>query len=71
MAEPTPARVSLDDIRAKVGEIEQNVTGFGERAGDISRPALILLAAVGVILVYMLGKRRGQKRSAVIEVTRL
>ena len=71
MAEPTPARVSLDDIRAKVGEIEQSVTGFGERAGEISRPVLILLGVLGVILVYMLGKRRGRKRSAVIEVTRL
>lgn len=67
----TPEHVSLEDIRKKVTEIEGDVLGFGEKAGAVSRPLVIGLGVLLLVLVYMFGKKRGRKKSAVIEIARI
>jgi hypothetical protein len=62
--------VSRDDIEAKLREIQQVVD---ETAAGAKDPGV--LAAVGVVamifVVYILGRRRGRKGSARVEVYRV
>lgn len=63
--------VTRDDIEAKLREMAGEVDDRVEAA----RPALLTGAVVGVsvlvVLAYLLGRRRGRRRSAVVEIRRL
>lgn len=66
---PTP--VGRADIEAKLRQIRDEV----ETTTDAARPALLTagVAAAVVVLgvVYLLGRRRGRKRSTVVEIRRV
>lgn len=64
-------RITRDDIEAKLrhmaGEVDDRV--------EAARPALVVgavvvVAAVGVV-AYLLGRHRGRRRSALVEIRRL
>ena len=64
-------RISKDDIEAKLREIRGEVDSTAEAA----KPALLAVAAVAVVAVvgvaYLLGRRKGKKRSTLVEITRV
>lgn len=64
-------RVEIGDIRAKLGEIRGEVDSGAEKA----RPLLTYAAVAAVVLVvgasFVLGRRRGRRRSTWVEVRRL
>lgn len=61
--------------RADIEAAFRKVVGEGEAAAESAMPkALVVAGAVAmavVTLVYLAGKRRGQKKSSVIEIRRL
>ncbi len=65
------ARITRDDIEAKLRELSGDVGGQVEAA----RPTLVAGLAAAVVVVaavaYLLGRRRGRARSAVVEIRRL
>jgi hypothetical protein len=67
----TTTKISRDDLEAKLREI----TGGVEETVDAAKPTLISSAAAGLILVvlvaYLLGRRRGRARSAVVEIRKV
>lgn len=67
----TTARISRDDIEAKLREISGDVDERVESA----RPQILAGAVGGVILValvaYLLGRRGGRRRSALVEIRRI
>ena len=67
----TTARISRDDIEAKL----RDMTGGLEDTVEAARPKLISSAAAGVLLAvllaYLLGRRRGRKRSAIVEIRKV
>jgi hypothetical protein len=67
----TTARISRDDLEAKLREMSGGV----EETVEAARPKLISSAAAGLLLVvlvsYLLGRRRGRARSAVIEIRKV
>ncbi len=67
----TTARITRDDLEAKLREMSGGV----EETVDAVRPKLISTAAAGVVLAvliaYLLGRRRGRARSAVIEIRKV
>lgn len=68
---PPAGTVTRDDIEAKLAEIQGEMREAGERA---KAPALAIGAvAVAALVVgaYLLGRRRGRKRTTVVEVRRL
>jgi hypothetical protein len=63
--------ITRDDIEAKLREM---AGGVDERV-QAARPALLTGAVVGVsvlvVVAYLFGRRRGRRRSAVVEIRRL
>jgi hypothetical protein len=71
-AEPDrPKNVSRDDIESKLKEIRGQVDNTAQAA----KAPMMAAAAVAVVLVigtaYLLGRRRGKKRSTVVEIRRV
>jgi cobalamin biosynthesis Mg chelatase CobN len=66
-----PNEITRRDLESKFRELQGEVESAGESAKSY---ALIVgaVAAVAVVgVVYLLGRRRGKKRSTVVEVRRL
>lgn len=64
-------RITRDDLEAKLREISGDVEDTVESA----KPKLLAGAVAGVVVIavaaYLLGRRRGRKRSAVVEIRRI
>jgi hypothetical protein len=69
MATTTP--ITRDDIEAKLREMAGDVDDRVEAA----KPTILVGAVASVVLVgvvaYLWGRRRGRRRSAVVEIRRL
>ena len=67
----TTAKISRDDLENKLREM----SGGMEDTVEAARPKLISSAVAGVVLValvaYLLGRRRGRARSAVVEIRKV
>jgi hypothetical protein len=64
-------RITRADIEAKLRAIRDDIEPAGEQAkGGLMAVAPVVLAVL-VIGAYVLGKRSGKKRRAVIEIRRL
>lgn len=67
----TDTTISRDDIEAKLRELRGEVDSVGERAKG-GAVVVGAVAAVAVLAtVYLLGRRRGKKRTTVVEVRRV
>jgi hypothetical protein len=64
-------RITRGDLEAKLRE----VTGEATETVEAARPQLIGGAVAGLLLVvivsYLFGRRRGRKRSAIVEIRRV
>jgi hypothetical protein len=64
-------RISRADIEAKLKAIRDDIEPVGEQAKGGLMAVAPIVVAVLVIGAYVLGKRSGKKRRAVIEIRRL
>ena len=64
-------RITRADIEAKLKAIRDDIEPVGEQARGGLMAAAPVVVAVIVIGAYLLGKRSGRKRRAVIEIRRL
>ena len=64
-------RITRDDIETKLRQLK----GDAEEAAQASKAnGLVIAGVVGVVVIalaYILGRRRGRKRSAFVEIRRL
>ncbi len=67
----TTAKITRDDLEEKLREMSGGV----EETVESAKPKLISSAVAGIVLValiaYLLGRRRGRARSAVIEIRKV
>jgi hypothetical protein len=63
--------VSRDDIEAKLREIRGEATAAGENAKQYALIGGAVVAVAVVALAFAWGKRRGKKRTTVVEVRRV
>lgn len=71
MSDPQRGTITRDDIESRLRGLQGD---FDNVARSARTPALAAAAAAFVALVggaYLLGRRRGRKRSAVVEIRRL
>jgi hypothetical protein len=64
-------RITRADIEAKLKAIRDDIEPVGEQAKGGLLAVAPVIVAVLVIGAYVLGKRSGKKRRAVIEIRRL
>ena len=64
-------RITKADIEAKLKAIRDDIEPVGDQAKGGLMAAAPVVAAVLIIGAYLLGKRSGKKRRAVIEIRRL
>ena len=71
MAVPTDRKITRDDIKAKLDDIRGEV----ESTGNQAKPYALGVAVAGVLaiagLAYVLGRRKGRKKTTVVEVRRV
>jgi len=71
MSMATTARITRDDLEAKLREMSGGV----EDSVEAARPKLIAGAVGGLVLAllvaYLLGRRGGRRRSAVVEIRKI
>jgi hypothetical protein len=63
--------ITRDDIEAKFRELEGEVDDRKEQAISIAVVAGTVLAVAVVLAAYTLGRRRGRKRTTVVEIRRV
>ena len=70
---PTPAggRITRADIEAKLRQLQGDVETGVESGRDIGRIAAIGGAALGVFIIYFLGRRHGRKKRTIVEIKRV
>jgi membrane associated rhomboid family serine protease len=71
MSTPSPTPITRGDLETKLREVSGD---FGDTV-EAAQPQHFAGAAAGlllaVIVAYLLGRRRGRKRSAVVEIRRV
>jgi hypothetical protein len=63
--------ITRDDIEAKLREIKGEVEETAEQAKPIALAVGIVVAVAVVGLAFAWGKRKGRKRSTVVEIRRV
>jgi LPXTG-motif cell wall-anchored protein len=68
----TPERVvTREDIEAKLREIRGVTDNTTEAAQEAAKPALVVLGIAVVVGAFLFGRRRGRRRSTIVEVRRI
>jgi hypothetical protein len=65
------ATVTRADIESKLREIQGVTDSTGEVAQNAAKPALVVAGVAVVVVAFLLGRRRGRKRSTIVEVRRV
>lgn len=63
-------RITRDDIQAKFGELEGSAEAPMERARSSLVGVVVVVVGVVVVAAYLIGRRRGRKRSTILEIRR-
>jgi hypothetical protein len=63
--------VTRADIEAKLQEIRGVTDTSTEVAQQAVKPALIAVGVAVVVVAFLLGRRRGRRRSTIVEVRRI
>ena len=71
MAEDADAPVTRGTIEAKLREISGEITTTAESARPYAIAAGIAVTVVVVSLAYLLGRRKGKKKTTLVEVRRV
>jgi hypothetical protein len=70
MTAPTTEKISRNDIEAKLREIQGEVDETAESAKGMAVAVGAAIAVGVVVVVFLLGKRRGKRGTTVVEVRR-
>lgn len=64
-------RITPADIESKFREIQGQVDSVAEEGKERAMPVAVAAAAVLVIVVYLMGRRSGKRRSTVVQIRRI
>jgi hypothetical protein len=70
-AAAVPARVSRDDIEAKFREFQGGVDEAADQAVSYVLVAGAAILAGVIVVTFLIGRRKGRKKSTIVEVRRL
>jgi hypothetical protein len=64
-------KITRDDLEAKFREIKGDVDKRAKAAKDTAMPFVIAGGLLILLLVYLIGKRVGKKKSTIVEIRRI
>ena len=67
----TPGRITPDDLRSKFRELQTDVDSTAESAKNTAATVVGVLATALVLGVFLMGRRRGRKRTTLVEIRRV
>ena len=67
---PPSGPITRNDIQAKFSELRGEVDTRAQTAKATLMPVVAAAAAGLVLLAFVMGRRRGRKRSAIVEIRR-
>ncbi len=65
------ASVSRDDIESKLREIRGDVDELGESTRSVAGVVVVGVIIAVIAVTYILGKRKGKKKTTVVELRRV
>jgi hypothetical protein len=68
---PDDGRITRDQIEAQFREMTGGVTDEVEGAKSQALAVGLAVVVVSVAVVYLIGRRRGRRRSTIVEVRRI
>jgi hypothetical protein len=68
---PGQRPVTRSDIEQKLAEIRGITEDTTEAAQDATKTGLVVAGVAVVIIAFVLGKRRGRKKSTIVEIRRI
>ena len=70
-AEETPEQISRDDIEAKFRELTGDMNSTAQRLtrGAVTAGSAVLI--IVLILVFLIGRSKGKKKTTMIEIVRI
>lgn len=70
MSTPSAPRITRDDLKAKLGEIQDDATQTVESAKSQALAVAVVVGAVVLAVVFTLGRRAGRRKNTIIEIKR-
>jgi adenylate kinase len=67
----TSERITPADLESKMRELQGEVTETTETAKSYALAAAAAVAVVVFVVAFTMGKKRGRKRSTVVEIRRI
>lgn len=64
-------KISREDIEGKFVELQTNLDNAANSAKDVGRKVGIVAAVLLLILVFIIGRRRGAANRTVVEIRRV
>ncbi len=64
-------KISPEDLQHKFNELQANLDNAASSAMDAGKKIGIIAAVVLIILVFMIGRRRGAANRTVVEIRRV
>jgi len=71
MAEQPADRITPDQIEAQFRGLLDNVESRAQGAKQTAKPFVIAGGVAVLVVVYLIGKRVGRKKSTVVEIRRI
>jgi hypothetical protein len=68
---PEQGRITRDDIEAKFRELTGEATDEAESRKSQALTGVLAAGVIVVAVVFLIGRRSGRRRSAVVEVRRI
>ena len=63
--------VTRADLEAKLGEIQDALSGQAEQAKSKAMPVAVGAVVLLLLVAFVLGRRRGRKKTTVVEIRRV
>ncbi|MCH7789361.1 MAG: hypothetical protein IH940_07945 [Acidobacteria bacterium] len=64
-------KITRDDLEARFRSLQDNIGEKAEEASSKIIPAVVVGGILFTLIVYLIGKRVGTKRSTVVEIRRI
>ena len=64
-------KISVEDLQSKFTELQANIDNAANSAKDVGKKVGIIAAIVLMILIFMIGRRRGAANRTVVEIRRV